>query len=114
MRRSIADQPRFDELGGLYPILLACWFSGGFILQLPLPSEAKAQTWNGSVSDLWGTAANWTPNTVPNSSGASVTITSNTNNPVLININPTIANLTLGGAESLTLDNSQSLTIAGW
>ena len=45
----------------------------------------------------WGTAANWTPNTVPNSAGASVIITSGTNNPVLIDINPTIANLTLGG-----------------
>ena len=44
---------------------------------------------------------NWTPNTVPNSSSASVTINSTTNNPVLININPTIANLTLGGSSSL-------------
>src|SRR5579871_1709035 len=54
------------------------------------PDNAAAQTWNGSVSDLWDVAANWSPGTVPNSSTASVAITSATNNPVLISgINPT-------------------------
>ena len=45
----------------------------------------------------------------------SVTITNATNNPgaVITNINPTIANLTIGAAESASLNNSQSLTIAG-
>ena len=28
-----------------------------------------AQTWNGSVSNDWNTAANWTPANVPTSSG---------------------------------------------
>ena len=78
-----------------------------------LPETAHAQTWNGSVSDLWGDAGNWSPNTVPNSSTANVVIDSATNNPVLININPTIANLTLGVSNSLDLNNDQSLTIAG-
>jgi hypothetical protein len=80
------------------------------------PGWARAQTWNGSASDLWSNASNWTPNTVPNSSSASVVITNTTNNPVLIDISPTIANLTLGNTttnDSLTQNNGQSLTIAG-
>ena len=75
--------------------------------------RGPAQTWNGSVSDLWSNGSNWTPNTVPNSSSATVIIDSATNNPVLIDISPTIANLTLGSSNTLDLDNDQSLTIAG-
>jgi autotransporter family porin len=82
-------------------------------LILSCGGRAGAQTWNGSMSDLWGTAGNWTPNTVPNSSTASVVITTTTNNPVLINISPTIPNLTLGASNTLTLNDNQSLTLAG-
>jgi fibronectin-binding autotransporter adhesin len=81
-------------------------------LVLGFPSSARAQVWNGSVSDLWGTAANWTPTGVP-AAGASVTINTATNNPVVINVNPTIDNLTLGASSSLSLSDNQSLTIVG-
>jgi len=97
-------------LGRIAPILsmgLLTWLFVGS------PGTIQAQDWNGSASDLWGTAANWTPNTVPNSTSASVTINSATNNPVLIDIAPTIANLMIGAAESASLNNGESLTIAG-
>jgi hypothetical protein len=74
---------------------------------------AAAQTWNGSVSDLWGTAGNWTPNTVPNNSTADVTVTNATNNPVLIDISPTIDDLTVGAGNSVSLENGQLLSISG-
>ena len=109
MRRPLTVN-RGTRAGRIAPILAAMVLA---VLLLASPGAVDAQTWNGSVSDLWGTAANWTPNTVPNSSGANVIITSATNNPVLININPTIANLTLGGAESLTLTDGHVFTIAG-
>jgi autotransporter family porin len=59
---------------------------------------AAAQTWNGSVSDLWGTAGNWTPNTVPNNSTADVTVTND---------------LTVGAGNSVSLENGQLLSISG-
>jgi hypothetical protein len=83
------------------------------VLALLCPQPAQAQVWNGSVSDLWGTGANWTPSTVPNSASATATIDSATNNPVLINISPTVGNLSIGSGSSVTLNNGNSLTIAG-
>jgi len=105
----MADQMRrtVGRIAPIFPVLVLC----GLIFNCP--SGAEAQTWNGSASDLWGTAANWTPNTVPNSTTATVTINSATNNPVLINVSPTIANLRIGSTNSATLDNGNFLTIAG-
>ncbi|MGA7500150.1 MAG: hypothetical protein WBX00_25755, partial [Isosphaeraceae bacterium] len=91
----------------IFPALL---LSG---LIMSCPRGVEAQTWNGSVSDLWSNASNWTPNTVPNSTSASATVTNPTKNPVLIDDSPTIANLTVGASNSVNLDNGQSLTIAG-
>ncbi len=96
-------------LRGMAHILRLMLFLG-FILSCPRP--LFAQTWNGSVSDLWSNASNWTPNTVPNSSSANVTITNATNNPVIIDISPTIGNLMLGVSNSLDI-SSQSLYVAG-
>jgi len=109
MRRSSVDHARASpgRIASIFPALL---LSG---LILICPRGVEAQTWNGSVSDLWSNASNWTPNTVPNSSSASATVTNATNNPVLIDIAPTIANLTVGGSNSVSLNNAESLTIAG-
>ncbi len=78
-----------------------------------MAAPASGQDWNGSVSNLWFTGANWTPNTVPNSAAAAVSITNATNNPVLIDGAPTISTLTLGALNSLNLNNGESLTVAG-
>jgi hypothetical protein len=109
MKRSTLARIRHSlgRIAATVPVLILFGFILGY------PRNVQAQTWNGSVSDLWGTAGNWTPNTVPNSSAASVVITNATDNPVLINIAPTIANLQIGGTNSATLENGESLTIAG-
>ena len=114
MKRSLNGRERVlvnhvrAVLGRIAPALLLIG------LTLGRPGTVAAQTtWNGSVSDLWGNALNWTPNTVPNSSAASATVTNATNNPVLINLGVTLANLTLGASNAVTLENGESLTIAG-
>ena len=71
--------------------------SVGFILSGP--RAVRAQTWTGGVSNAWNNPGNWTPNTVPNSGTANVSITSATNATDQVDISPMIANLTLGGAQ---------------
>ena len=63
MRRPMT-QNHGTRAGRITPILAVMVLAGLFLAS---PGAAHAQTWNGSISDLWGTAANWTPNTVPNS-----------------------------------------------
>jgi len=109
MRRSRVDHARAAPRR-IAPLLLSVVVSG---LVLGCPGAADAQDWNGSASNLWSDPNNWTPNTVPNSSTASVTVTNSTNNPVLIDIAPTIANLTVGASNAVSLNNAESLTIAG-
>jgi hypothetical protein len=95
-------------------VLLALLLTAAALLAT-LSFCAPAQDWNGSASNLWSAAGNWTPNTVPNSSTAAVTIGNTTNNPVLISgINPTIGTLTLGNStNSLRVQSSQTLTVDG-
>ena len=73
----------------------------------------EAQSWNGSVSNSWNDSGNWTPGTVPNSASATATVTNGTNNPVLINGAVTIGNLTVGAADSVSIQNTRTLTVAG-
>src|ERR1700693_5319216 len=82
------------------------------IFALSFSAPVFGQTWNGSVSNSWNTAGNWTPGTVPNSSSAAVIINSTTNNPVLLGSGVTIGTLTLGASNSLGLQGSQ-LTVDG-
>jgi hypothetical protein len=65
------------------------------------PGALQAQTWTGGVSNLWSDPSNWSPSTVPNSGSANVSITGSTNNPVQIDISPTIGNLTVGASSTL-------------
>ncbi len=82
----------------------------GFVLNSP--RAVQAQTWTGSVSNLWNDPSNWTPNGVPNSGTANVNITGSTNNPVQLNISPTIGNLTLGASNTLDMSGAY-LYVAG-
>jgi hypothetical protein len=79
---------------------------------LNCPYVVQAQTWTGSVSNLWNTSNNWSSNTVPDSSASDVFVTGAKNNPVQINLNPTIGNLTLGAANRLDM-NGVYLYVAG-
>jgi hypothetical protein len=109
MKRSIAV--RLRKLSRRTLALLAGGLAGS--LAAHGPGSAQAQTvWNGSVSNQYNNASNWTPNTVPNSSSTTAAITNATNNPVVISgVNPTLGGLTIGMGESLTLSDNQLLMI---
>ena len=83
------------------------------VLLLCVAHTATGQTWNGSVSDLWGTAGNWTPSTIPNSTLATVTISNTTNNPVLVNGSFFVDSLTVDGSNSLTVNSGDALMGGG-
>lgn len=76
-----------------------------------LPDTASAQIWNGSLSNSWGTPANWTGG-LPTSAGA-VAITSTTNNPVILDVAGQAGTLTLGATNGLDINDSESLTVNG-
>jgi len=83
-------------------------------LILICPRGVDAQTWNGSVSDLWGDANNWTPNTVPNSSSASVIINNAAHNPVLVNNRFNVGDLTLStSSNAVTIQSGDTLAMGG-
>ena len=86
-----------------------------------LPSAASATNvdavWNGGPGN-WGTASNWSGNTVPNNLGGntfSVFIDGSnaTSSLVTLNIDPTITNLTIDNGDQLLQGNSRSLGLAG-
>jgi hypothetical protein len=97
MTRSFMNQRKSvaGRVARIVPLtLLTC-------VTLNCPGAVQAQNWTGSASNLWNDPGNWNPNTVPNSSSANVSITGSTNNPVQINISPTIGNLTVGASNTL-------------
>ncbi len=69
-----------------------------------------AQTWNGSASTDWNTAANWSTNAVPIATG-NVTIPNTVNKPVLAN-NVTIASLTTAAGSGINF-NGFTLSATG-
>jgi fibronectin-binding autotransporter adhesin len=109
MRRSLADQIKtgLGKNAPVFSILVLCG------LVLGSPRAAQAQTWTGSVSDLWNNASNWSsPSTVPNSSTAVVVIDSTTNNPVMLNIDATVGTLSMGTGTTLDM-TGVNLGVAG-
>lgn len=76
------------------------------------PLFGDAVSWTGSVSDLWSDAANWSSNTVPNST-SDVTIGSSMNNPVQLDIDSVLVDqLDIGLGSSLDLDDG-TVNVAG-
>ena len=70
-------------------------------------------TWNGSTSNDWNTATNWTPGSVPAAPNNVVISASGvTNEPVLSTATATVNNLTVAAGRTLTL-NSQNMTVNG-
>jgi hypothetical protein len=69
-----------------------------------------AQTWNGSASTNWNTAANWTPATVPIAT-SDVIIPNTVNKPILAN-NVTIDNFSMSLGSGLNF-NGFTLTSSG-
>ncbi|MBV9008164.1 MAG: hypothetical protein JO354_03210 [Verrucomicrobia bacterium] len=74
---------------------------------LAIASAVHAQTWNGGTGN-WGTASNWTPNTVPNSSSAVVEIDGKPTVTSVVNVNGvfTVGTLTVDSGDTLNLGPS--------
>ena len=75
-------------------------------------------TWNGSISTNWNTAANWTENVVP-VSGRSPIIAPTSNNPIINGNdgssndgNVVLDNITIKSSAALTIEKDGSLNIA--
>jgi fibronectin-binding autotransporter adhesin len=87
-------------VGGLARILPLMLVSAVVLIRA---DAVHAQTWTGGASNFWSNPTNWSPNTVPNSSSANVSITGGTNNPVVIDFSPSIGNLTVGATNTLDM-----------
>ena len=71
-------------------------------IQLFLAGAAVGQTWNGAPGGNWGTASQWTPATIPNSSSATATFNA---------VNTVVSAVLLGGpftVGTLNLNNDVS------
>ena len=86
---------------------------GGKLLTLANSANTTA-VWNGSVSDSWTTAANWTPNAVP-SDATNVIIpnASATPNDPILNSAVTIGTLTIETGGILNAPTGSQFTITG-
>jgi len=77
--------------------------------------ESNTNTWNGSSSTSWATAANWSRNDIPNSTDE-VIISNVTNDPVIgATTGAEVNNLTIdsGAGASLTISSGGSLIVSG-
>jgi fibronectin-binding autotransporter adhesin len=86
-------------------LFLACLSAGQAFAACTLSSP---DTWNGSLSNDWSTGGNWdggVPGGVTNAC-----ITNATNNPVTLNSGGSVASLQLGGANSLNLNATLSMS----
>lgn len=78
------------------------------------PAAAVDYVWTNPVSGNWNTAANWTPNGVPNSNADTATIAVAGTYTVTVNGGFTVKTLTLGGAsgtQTLALPSTRSLVL---
>ncbi|NUY81874.1 hypothetical protein HUK80_13300 [Flavobacterium sp. MAH-1] len=100
-----------DNFVELTNVNVGLYFTGTFnqVLLTLDESEANVLTWNGSVSNSWTTAANWTPNATP-SDNTSVIIPNATTTPNDPLLNPAVLlgslNIETGGI-LIAPDNSQ-------
>src|SRR4051812_5632230 len=58
-------------------------------------ASAATDSWTNSVSELWGTAANWSSNQPPDSSFSSILITNGSSKTVTIDASTPLANLSI-------------------
>src|SRR5260370_31746136 len=89
-----ATSRRFTERFALGARTL--FFTAGIFLAAISLGRAATIAWTNTAGGTWNTAANWTPNQVPDA-GDDALITSNGTYTVTLDVSPTIASLTLGG-----------------
>src|ERR1039458_8844018 len=85
-------------------LALACFASA--------PASAQTTNWNGSAGDsAWSTSTNWDSG-VPTGSTAT-NILNTTDNPVQLNSTAGVSTLTLGSGNSLDINGTAGLVVAG-
>jgi len=90
--------PGYIRLGSL--VVLYC--------ALIAQQGVRAQTWNLNSNGNWGTAANWTPASVPNAVGANATLGSiiTANRTITANVDATLGSLTINDNNSYTISRT--------
>jgi hypothetical protein len=73
------------------------------------PGSTCTLTWNGTVSNDWSNALNWTPNGLPNSCASSVSIPSGTPNNPTISSAISVGDMTIQNGAQLTLNSTLSI-----
>jgi hypothetical protein len=71
-----------------------------------------ASTWTGAINSNWSNAGNWSPAGVPNNCATNVIIPSGAANPVVLDMNPQIGDLTVANGVSLAL-STHNLSLCG-
>ncbi|HEY1375985.1 MAG TPA: hypothetical protein VGF55_04290, partial [Gemmataceae bacterium] len=77
-------------------------------------APARGQTWSGPGTD-WNTAANWSPQTVPNSAAAAVNFTGNAVGTVNISASVQVQSISFtnpAGSYTVTSNNTNALTVS--
>jgi hypothetical protein len=74
-----------------------------FVSSFANVASGQTNTWDGSNSNNWNTAANWSLNLVPS---AAHDIVINTNAAILVDVNATINSLTISGGATVSFTSS--------
>jgi hypothetical protein len=93
------------KLLNLFSVITLSLFSGNLI--------GQTNTWDGSSSTSWNTAANWSLGTVPVATDDVVIPGGLTNYPVISGITALTANLTINVGGTFTIDPDGALTVDG-
>jgi autotransporter-associated beta strand protein len=99
-------------MGRKFPVARAVIVAASLAAALPAP--ARGQTWDGSSSTDWNTAANWTPAVVPNSPTATPSFTGAALGTV--NISASVQSLSLSFSNpsgSYSLTSNAGVTLSG-
>ena len=86
-------------------------FSPGRYNETNIPFSAV--TWTGSTSSDWATATNWSTGAVPTSSDIVYIDGTFTNEPSISSTDATAESITIASGNTLTIDETSSLTISG-
>ena len=98
-------------IGLVLTVLLASLFLLLGLFAVPINAQTNS-TWNGGTGN-WSNTSNWNPSAVPNNSVSTIySVTINVPDSVVsMNLNTTIANLSLGVTDTLSINSGDSLIV---
>lgn len=80
---------------------------------LVVSSALLAQSYTGPNGGSWDTPGNWTPNSVPNSASADVSVTNSATVVIPDGVTRTVNNLTIGALSGVTVGASSFFIVSG-